>query len=84
MKVIKGLACEYWIENTARIYEENLHVSTPVIEAFEAGFLMARKIATKLADESPLHCQCAVRIEDMGEEEEEAITTPKKRKKAKK
>lgn len=70
MKKIVSLACDYWLENTDRIYLENLHVSSPVIEAFEAGFRKAVKMATKLADESPMHCQCAVHIEDLGEEEE--------------
>lgn len=32
------LAADYWIENTERIYAENLHVSTPVMDAFKAGY----------------------------------------------
>lgn len=38
-----------------------------ISKAYEAGFEKARQMATKLADESPLHCQCAIKIEDMGE-----------------
>ena len=45
MKMINSLATDYWIDNTARIYKENLHVSTPVIDAYEAGFKKAREMA---------------------------------------
>lgn len=38
MKLIDSLAADYWIENTKRIYEEDLHISTPVMDAYKAGF----------------------------------------------
>lgn len=41
---MKSLAIDYWLENTERIYEEDLHVSTPVIEAYEAGFLKCKEL----------------------------------------
>lgn len=48
MKLITALAADYWIDNTDRIYKENLHVSTPVMEAYIAGFKEAvRRAATR-------------------------------------
>lgn len=45
MKVKDGLAAQHWIDNTDRIYKEDLHVSSPVMEAYVAGFEMARHLA---------------------------------------
>jgi len=45
MKLVQSLATDYWIENTNRIYEEDLHISTPVMEAYEAGFRKALEVA---------------------------------------
>jgi hypothetical protein len=50
MDKIKDLAIEYWIFNTARIYEEDMHVSTPVIEAYEAGFKAAINMNFNLSE----------------------------------
>jgi hypothetical protein len=38
MTRVEELAADYWIENTERIYSENLHVSSPVMDAFKAGY----------------------------------------------
>jgi hypothetical protein len=38
MKLIDDLAAGYWIDNTKRIYEEDLHVSAPVMDAYKSGF----------------------------------------------
>lgn len=48
MKLKESLAAEYWIENTQKIYEENLHVSSPVMEAYQAGFEKARTLAANI------------------------------------
>ena len=42
---LKDLAVDYWIENTSRIYDEDLHISNAVIEAYEAGFKRAKSMA---------------------------------------
>lgn len=70
MTKLEALTCDYWIENTDKIYNSELHISDPIMEAFEAGFIKARHMATKLADNSPFNCQCASHIEDMGKEDE--------------
>lgn len=49
MKKKEALAADYWIENTDRIYNEDLHISDPVMEAYLAGFEKAREIAVELA-----------------------------------
>lgn len=41
MKLIDSLAADYWIKNTDKIYAEDLHISTPVMEAYKAGFKTA-------------------------------------------
>jgi hypothetical protein len=41
MKLVQSLAADYWLENSEQIYKEDLHVSTPVMEAYEAGFRKA-------------------------------------------
>lgn len=48
MKKKEALAADYWINNTKRIYDENLHVSTPVMEAYIAGFEKARHLASNI------------------------------------
>lgn len=48
MKLKESLAANYWIENTQRIYDENLHVSGPVMEAYQAGYEKAREQATSI------------------------------------
>jgi hypothetical protein len=48
---LKDAATDYWLENTTRIYAEDLHVSTPVIEAFEAGAKWAIEQAENKFDE---------------------------------
>lgn len=48
MKLINALAVDYWLEHTNKIYKENLHVSTPVMEAYEAGFKMAKELALSM------------------------------------
>jgi len=49
---LKDLAVDYWIENTSRIYDENLHISNTVIEAYEAGFKAAKEMALSALYES--------------------------------
>lgn len=48
MKVKDGLAAQHWIDNTDRIYKEDLHVSSPVMEAYVAGFEKAKELATSI------------------------------------
>lgn len=48
MKLINSLSADYWIENTKQIYEENLHISSPVMEAYESGFKKARELALEI------------------------------------
>lgn len=45
MKLKDALAADYWIEHTDRIYKEQLHVSSPVMEAYLAGFEEAKRLA---------------------------------------
>lgn len=52
MKLKESLAAEYWIDNTNKIYEENLHVSSPVMEAYEAGFNKALELSAKFIEQS--------------------------------
>lgn len=49
--------------------EERDRLKIELNHAYEDGFKKAKEMAIKLADESPLHCQCAVHIEDMRKEE---------------
>jgi hypothetical protein len=49
MKLIDALAADYWIANTKRIYEENLHVSDPVMDAYRAGFEKALELSAEKA-----------------------------------
>jgi hypothetical protein len=65
MKVKDSLATDYWIENTQRIYDENLHISTPVMEAFVAGFEAARHMCYKKVKGFGTLSE----IENLGEEE---------------
>lgn len=52
MKVKDALAADYWIENTQKFYDENLHMSSPIMEAYEAGFEKARDLLCKKFEES--------------------------------
>jgi len=45
MKEVEAHAADYWLENTERIYAEDLHVSGPVMDAFRAGFEKAKQLA---------------------------------------
>lgn len=45
MTKAEALAADYWIENTQRIYDENLHVSGPVMDAYRAGYEAGLKAA---------------------------------------
>ncbi len=54
MKLVKSLAADYWTENTNRIYQEHLHISTPVMEAYEAGFNKALELSEKLTKNNEL------------------------------
>lgn len=56
MKVKDSLAAQYWIDNTQRIYQENWHVSSPVMEAYVAGFEKARELIVDslLSTQSPI------------------------------
>jgi hypothetical protein len=47
---IDSLAAQYWIDNTDRIYAEELHVSTPVMDAYRAGFMAALFLAQRKID----------------------------------
>lgn len=71
MKKLKSLACDYWIENTHRIYKENLHVSTPVIEAYQAGFEKAKQLCIeKLNTPLKKSNKYSHWLKDIGEDEE--------------
>lgn len=48
MKVKDGLAAQYWIDNTQRIYDEDLHVSSPIMDAYKAGFEAAREMSKSI------------------------------------
>ncbi len=54
MKQIDSLATMYWIDNTQRIYEENLHVSDPVIDAYISGYTQAVKDCLQLINNAVL------------------------------
>lgn len=38
MTRVEELAAEYWIEHTDEIYKLDLHISSPVMDAFKAGY----------------------------------------------
>lgn len=75
MKVKDGLAAQYWIDNTNQIYEDNLHISSPVMDAYRAGFQEAKERAISIifnqqgvslwTDEDTIEL-----IRNMGEEDE--------------
>jgi hypothetical protein len=52
MKVKDSLAADYWINNTQQIYKENFHVSTPVMDAYSAGFEQALLLAAQAVNNS--------------------------------
>lgn len=72
MTKLEALAADYWIAHTDRIYKENLHVSTPVMEAFEAGFRNARRITLNILEDygSSIPEGLVEEIVALGEEEE--------------
>jgi len=73
MKRVEGLAADYWIENTDRIYAEDLHISTPVMYAYEAGFRAARDLILEILDEvGPGAADTMGVPRDLGEEPEPA------------
>lgn len=74
MKQIDAFAADYWIENTQRIYAENLHVSSPVMDAYRAGFEKARAMAVELCPGSILRSE----MEELGEAEESSMDNVKK------
>lgn len=38
MKLYEDLAAGYWLDNTNFIYENKIHISTPIMEAYKAGY----------------------------------------------
>lgn len=52
MNLIDSLATDYWFENTNRIYQENLHVSGLIMDAYKAGFEKAIKLSVTIAQEN--------------------------------
>lgn len=74
MKALESLSIDYWIDNTKIIYEDResgMHISHPVIEAFEAGFKAARAMAIKKVQQTTteeLNCDNLVNLlEELGE-----------------
>ena len=48
MTKLECLASDYWIENSKKIYQENLHISSPIMDAYKAGFGAAKEMAVQL------------------------------------
>lgn len=72
MKLKKHLAVQYWIDNTSIIYNNTLHISCPIMEAYLAGFEKAKELALKELDGHPDHEARygeGARISKLGEEE---------------
>ena len=52
MTELEELAANWWIENTEKIYDEKLHISGPVMDAYRAGFEEAKQQAMTALYES--------------------------------
>lgn len=49
MTKAEELAADYWIENTDVIYKLDLHISSPIMDAFKAGYEAGSQSAAQAA-----------------------------------